>query len=301
MALTSPLLHFDTFGNVQKVLQAVDKHVPRIFGEDAPQFIDSLKQIIRTHAAQNGWDIVVLSLSKGTARQELESLAALEMSYLGPIIIDPTAHTPEHEVFSKKSLINARKERLIALNESTKDILIVLYGLDNTLPQTLVQLLLKRLQTTESILSGIPEGMTEKFTLKMTRALTRLKSLHKKILEKQQDYVDLDNEDTNGEMFLTLASLQAMMLAADDPQVKATLAALVDQIESVPQDFVGIRASFASFENAAEALIENRNIPTAHMDAHMEAPDIRDMDRNGEVDPGNKYAVQPGGPSLRPR
>jgi hypothetical protein len=121
-------LHFDTFGGLEHVLDQIDKFVPLVFKNEDISFIPTLKTTIRTQAIANKWNVIVLSLSKGMAREEIDIILNHPPDNVGPLVIDATAQTPEHEVIYNDTLLLTRKERIIRLNNETSDVLVVLYG-----------------------------------------------------------------------------------------------------------------------------------------------------------------------------
>jgi hypothetical protein len=282
LTLKQPLSHFDVFGPLDHVLRAIDIHVPVIFADEAPHFIDSLKEVIKKHAATNNWQSMALSLSKGLARVELDALLEKEVPHVGAIIIDPTAHTPEHEVFKKPSLIDARKERLISLNEATNDVLIIFYGLETAQSDVERLLLMKRMRVLEQTLDAIDDANSDLRQVtgfknrplsmhafrKLQTAKRHFKNAYHKMGQGHESQIDLDNDDQNADLFITLVALQNLIQNVNDPATLQTLQGLLHQIQSMPYIFENSGVNFAAFEDTANTIMQNRSSVTL-------APDVR--------------------------
>lgn len=148
-SMKQPLLHFDVFGPVKHVLRELDLRVARIFPEATEAFLDNLKALVRRYADQNHWDIVAVSLSKGMARQLLDDIVKVPLPRSGPLIIDPTGHTSDHQLYEHDSALRSAHERLTRVNEITGDILVIIFGVEEMTREVLQDFLMRRVRTTE--------------------------------------------------------------------------------------------------------------------------------------------------------
>lgn len=295
-----PFLHFDAFGPLPRVLQAVEAHVPDIFPKEAPNFIHHLKELIEKYAREHGWEQIAVSLSKGLARAELDELIEKETPHTGPLIVDPTAHSPEHHVFTNASLLSARKERLVALNESTNDILIIIYGIESTDVHIQRALLMKRMRilglsaehASEELETGLVAlkaaasprfALSQKHAARLRRAREHLKDAQKKMGMGSEALADLDNEDASANLFIALATLQALWQETGDPELRATLNSISAQILSIPTHYENAGISFINYENMASQLIEIRQ-------TSLLAPDVR---ADGDAHMENRTGLRP--------
>jgi hypothetical protein len=126
--LHQPVLHYMAHGDVRRVLNALEANLSTTFPGVPDVVAETLRRTIQREAQQHGWDTVAISLSKGIPRQALDEFLEKDFSHKGPIIVDPTAHTPDYETFNRDSILQARKERLIRVNEGTGDIMMILVG-----------------------------------------------------------------------------------------------------------------------------------------------------------------------------
>lgn len=295
-----PLLHFDAFGSRERVMANIDAYVPRIFPSEAPNFIDHLKELINKYADQHGWETIAVSLSKGLAREELDELIEKETPHTGPLIIDPTAHSPEYHTFTSAGLLSARKERLISLNESTDDILIVIYGIENVNASTQRALLMKRMrilgltaehasEELEAAAASMKAAGNPRITLvhkhaaKLRSATEKLKDAHKKLGMGGEAQIDLDNEEASGNMFLAIATIHMLLQETADPQLRATLQGLSSQILSIPTHYENAGITFNNYENAVNHMIEVKN-------DFVLAPNVR---ADGDAHMDNKAQLRP--------
>src|ERR1043166_2707440 len=120
-----PIVRFSTFGTVKQVLAEVDAVIPRLFPKRAAGFKTNLKKLIRLHSNANKWEYIALIVSQGMARRELDEFIGALDGHNGPIIIDPTARTPDHQTFDSQALVRTSKERMVMVNEATDDVLII--------------------------------------------------------------------------------------------------------------------------------------------------------------------------------
>lgn len=130
-----PIL-FSSFGNMEHVLHDADRLIPILFKDEDISFLANVKEVVHEHTQEYKWKSIILNISKGMARQELDTFINFKPPHVGPVVLDATAHTPEHEVFYDDALLLARKERLIRLNDTTKDAMYLLYGI-HSLPTPL--------------------------------------------------------------------------------------------------------------------------------------------------------------------
>lgn len=147
--MKQPLLHFDVFGSIKHVLRELDLRVARIFPEATPAFLDNLKALVRRYADQNHWDIVAVSLSKGMARQLLDDIVKVPLPHSGPLVIDPTGHTSDHQLYEHDTALRSAHERLTRVNEVTGDILVIIFGVEEMTREVLQGFLMRRARTTE--------------------------------------------------------------------------------------------------------------------------------------------------------
>lgn len=147
--MKQPLLHFDVFGPLKHVLRELDLRVARTFPEATPEFLDNLKALVRRYADQNHWDIVAVSLSKGMARLLLDDIVKVPLPRSGPLVIDPTGHTSDHQTYDSDSALRSAHERLTRVNESTGDILVIIFGVEEMTREVLQDFLMRRVRTME--------------------------------------------------------------------------------------------------------------------------------------------------------
>ncbi|MBY0429171.1 MAG: hypothetical protein K2Q32_08125 [Alphaproteobacteria bacterium] len=255
-------LHFDTFGNVHHVLEAIDHMVPIIFKGEDLSFIPSLKNTIRMHAHEHHWDVIVLSLSKGMARQELDVLLNHLPEHEGPLVIDATASTPEHDVVYNENLLLSRKERIMRLNDETGDVMIVLYGIDGLDAPMERKLLMRRMHymgvTLDMLLErndDIEAGATEEaFTGTLQRALSHIRSIYAH--DKSEEGTS-KNEAISGTAFMALAALIMAFENTNADYLKERLAIIVNEVKELPEVFKALNLSYEPFVNAANQLQNN--------------------------------------------
>ncbi len=122
------------------------------FPEVDDAFIANLKSLILRYADQNGWDVVAVNLSKGLARQILDDITEIPLPHTGTIVIDPSGTTPDYQVYDRDSALKAAHERLTMVNEVNKDIMIIIYGIDEMTRDVLLNLLMRRARMTSTTL-----------------------------------------------------------------------------------------------------------------------------------------------------
>lgn len=121
---------------MEHVLHDADRLIPILFKGQDISFLSNVKETVREHTQEFKWKSIILNISMGMAREEMDTFINLNPPHVGPVVLDATAHTPEHEVFYDDALLVARKERLIRLNDTTKDVMYLLYGI-HSLPTPL--------------------------------------------------------------------------------------------------------------------------------------------------------------------
>ncbi|NDE90544.1 MAG: hypothetical protein EB059_05320 [Alphaproteobacteria bacterium] len=254
-------LHFDTFGNLHYVLDSIDRMVPKIFKGHDISFIASLKKNIRMHAEHNKWDMIVLSLSKHMARQEIDIILNHLPEHVGPLVIDATAQTPEHEVIYNETLLLSRKERIIRLNDETGDIMIVLYGVHGIDPPLERKLLMKRMHymgTTLDMLlernEDIEGGATEEaFMGHLQRALSYIRSIYAHDASEEK----VEHRPIATDIFLALTSVLAAYQMTHDEHLKESIGHIVQSFTLLPEHFTALENDFKPFVNAAQVLSPN--------------------------------------------
>lgn len=253
-----PPLHFDTFGSIDHVLQSIDRQVPIIFKGEDLSFIPSLKNNIRMHAHSHHWDVIVLSLSKGMARQELDILLNHLPDHEGPLVIDATASTPEHDVVYNNTLLLARKERIMRLNDETGDILVVLYGIDGLDAPMERKLLMRRMHymgvSLDMLLErddAIDAGATEEaFTGHIQRALSHIRSIYFHNTSQEAK----DNTLVSSSAFMALSSVIMAYEATQADYLKERLDMIASELKELPVLFKTMNLDYEPFVNAANSL-----------------------------------------------
>ncbi len=281
-------LHFDTFGNLHHVLETIDRMVPIVFKGEDLSFIPTLKNTIRMHSFQHKWDVIVLSLSKGMARQELDILLNHLPEYQGPLVIDATASTPEHDVVYNENLLLSRKERIMRLNDETGDVMIVLYGIDGLDAPMERKLLMRRMHymgvTLDMLLErndDIEAGATEEaFTGALQRALAHIRSIYSH--DKSEESV-ARNEPIAGGAFLALSALLMAYQATDADYLKERLNIIISEFRELPEVFKGIDINYEPFVKAANEL-QRTTLPEATLENKLATlenrPEIADLLEN---------------------
>ncbi|MDX1922257.1 MAG: hypothetical protein SFW65_03890 [Alphaproteobacteria bacterium] len=255
---TNPL-HFDTFGSLNHVLESIDRMVPIIFKGEDLSFIPTLKTTIRLHAIQHKWDVIVLSLSKGMARQELDIILNHMPEHEGPLIVDATASTPEHEVVYNEALLLARKERILRLNDETGDIMVILYGIDGIDPPMERKLLMRRmhymgttldmlLERNEDVEGGANE---EGFTGALQRALSHIRSIYQH--DKSEEAI-AQSERTSSAAFMALSSLILAYEFTQADYLKERLSIIINNFKELPEIFKGADLNYDPYVKAANEL-----------------------------------------------
>lgn len=311
--------HFDAIGRVPEVMRQIEMRVPEVFPGLDENFIPHLNSVIGQYAGKNGWDYVVVSLNKGLARQELDEFLERDIEHEGPIVIDPTASTIEHQVYPSRIRARIQKERLIQLNETTGDVMLILYGVDKIDNITKRELLMKRVRMIDASLDLIDRDIAtadkardSKVAYTQSQRIAQMKER----LQRIGRYSDANLENNamaetdmgiSAELFVLLAQARMMMDSIDDQQMMNALATIESQVRSMPADFVGIGVSYEPYERAAMQLMQQERQDQAELkqappvvQPAATPPDVRDLDNNGEVDPGNKYGSQRFNPTHRP-
>ncbi len=256
-------MHFDVFGSLEHVLASIDHMVPRVFKGEDLSFIPVLKKTIRLHTLEHKWDVIVLSLSKGMARQELDVILNHLPEHEGPLIIDATASTPEHDVIYNEALLHSRKERIIRLNDETSDVMIVLYGIEGIDPPMERKLLMRRMHymgmTLDMMLErneDIEGGATEEgFTGALQQAMRHIRSIYQH--DKSEEAV-AQNERSSGGAFMALSSLILAYQFTQADYLKERLNIIINDFKELPDTFKGIGLNYEPFVKAADEL---RNTP----------------------------------------
>lgn len=280
-------LHFDTFGNLHHVLEAIDHMVPIVFKGEDLSFIPTLKTTIRMHAFQHKWDVIVLSLSKGMARQELDILLNHLPEHEGPLVIDATASSPEHDVVYNPNLLVARKERIMRLNDETGDVMIVLYGIDGLDAPMERKLLMRRMHymgvTLDMLLErndDIEAGSNEEgFTGALQSALSHIRSIYSH--DKSEEAV-AHPERTSGAAFMALSALVMAYALTHADYLKQRLNVIMSEFKELPDNFKGLGLSYEPMVKAANELRSTPQEAKAEnklaMDAKLEnRPEIADL------------------------
>lgn len=273
-------LFFDSIGTLSQVLRDVDAEVPRTFGAESDKFIDRVKDIVRNYATQNGWERIYLNLSKGLARQELDELISEHAIHQGAIVIDPTSSTPEHQVYQHYTEVRSCRERLARANESTSDIMLILYGLDKIDLPVVFSHMMRRLRMVAAVLELLPADAFASLSDRqnaMFAEIKRLSALLTKLTGLQtighmtesdmRIIMDSDGNRIVGTVFLLYAALQAMKEHGNDPAVQQTLEMLGRSIKLTPTVYAGAGLDFGIYNRAALDLGGEEKPPEAQ-DAH---------------------------------
>lgn len=242
--------HYDTFGTVPTVERRLEVAIPRIFPENSENIMLVLKDNIEKYAQQNGWEFVVVSVSRGLARMEMEQFLENEIYHSGGIIIDPTASTPEHKVFEAQDHARIQKDRLIRLNEQQGDVMAIIYGVSKLDKTIKVHFLMRRLRMAEGVLELMlrdiearhlgdrPLKLAHSQVAKLKEIQNRLKHLGRS----QESIGSIENiNDTDPTLGLELFALMAMHNqlheALEDVHLREALDARLLQLTDIPHDF----------------------------------------------------------------
>lgn len=269
-ALQKKVIRYDVHGPVSHVLRKIDQHLPHVFSHAPPNFIPSLKHLIKRHAAHNGWEVIALSLSQGLAREEMQNLLAHDIPHKGPIIVDPTAATPEHLTFENMKMARASMERVIMANDADNDILIIIYGLEGIDVEMERQLMLRRLRIMNSTCDMLRENFEwlddlkdnpDRLEEKLQRALRMVRENLGKLLDyvegaerRRADFHPDHNAHASAEMFLALVHLREALEGTTDPMLRLTLENVSMQIRHIPDNFVHADYSLVPYERMANEL-----------------------------------------------
>jgi hypothetical protein len=250
-----PLLRFETFGPVAKVIKEAEVNVPHVFGTAGEKILEPLKTVIMKYASNQAWGEMALSLSQGMAQRELDELLEREIGHEGPLVIDPSASTEEHQVYQSQTHAKLQKDRLIRANESTGDILTVMYGIDSTKREVQTRLLMHRVKMLQLTLEeaeeqdeglrkirGMP-GMSPAMKRRLSLMRRRLKTAHEGL-----GTVDDLNEDVHGELFLVLATI--MNMGGSGSVSSHVIQNLGYQLGLLPQQFNALGVSYEGFRQA---------------------------------------------------
>ena len=233
--------------------------VPIIFKGEDLSFIPTLKNTIRMHAHQHNWDVIVLSLSKGMARQELDVLLNHLPEHEGPIVIDATASTPEHDVVYNPTLLLARKERIMRMNDATGDVMIVLYGIDGLDAPMERKLLMRRMHymgvTLDMMLErneDIEAGATEEgFTGALQSALAHIRSIYS---HDSSEEAKPQVERSSGSAFMALSALVMAYEFTQADYLKQRLSIIISEFKELPDNFKGLGLNYEPFVKAANVI-----------------------------------------------
>lgn len=251
-------LHFDVFGSLEHVLASIDHMVPIVFKGEDLSFIPILKRTIRLHTLEHKWDVIVLSLSKGMARAELDVILNHLPDHEGPLIIDATASTPEHDVIYNETLLHSRKERIIRLNDETSDVMVVLYGIEGIDPPMERKLLMRRMhymgvtldlliERNEDIEGGANE---EGITGTLQQAMRHLRSIYMHDSSEEAQPV----QETSGQAFMALAALVAAYKATQSDFLRDRLEILANELKELPLVFKTMNMSYEPLVDAANVV-----------------------------------------------
>ncbi len=123
---------FDSVGSVRFIVNDVKAHLAAVFGKEAKDLVRPLTALVRRFAPENRGLTVVLSLSCGMARRELDEFTRHASRHNGPVVIDPDIRTRDFEVFADWSKIGEEKKKfLIRENNASGGIMAVIFAIDN--------------------------------------------------------------------------------------------------------------------------------------------------------------------------
>ncbi len=300
-------VHFDTFGNLHHVLEAIDRMVPLIFKDEDLSFIPALKDTIRVFAHNNRWNVIVLSLSKRMARQEMDILLNHLPEHEGPLVIDATASTPEQEVIYNESMLLTRKERIMRLNDETGDVMIVLYGLEGLDAPMERKLLMRRMHymgvTLDMLLErmdDIDAGATEEaFTGTLQRALSHIRSIY--FHDKSEESTHHSSEHISAAAFSSLSTLLLAYDMTHAADLKHQLNIIIRGVQEIPAVYRSLGVSYDSFINAAKHLQSNQEASTTLDHANKtEGAKVETEKAEAGKDPSGKDNAKADTPYNRP-
>lgn len=249
MALSRPLLRFDSFGTVEVVLHDIDKNVPRIFPEHGTSFTGALKKMVKQYSGLHGWNTVVLSVSQGMPEEEMQNFLDHPPEHRGPVVIDPTLLSPQNNSYENLDTLKDDTDRLVMTCESTNDVMVILYGIDGIDPHKSMQLLQARLRmmdmTFEMLKVDItpdPRGQPDK--LELSKDVKRLELARNvlgelnQVLEKSiTDNLDPDGNRMSQSIMEARYEIQFLLSHGYDPAFEHNLAAAALLLENIPQQF----------------------------------------------------------------
>lgn len=270
--MNKTVVRYDVHGAVAHVLRKAEQHVPHVFPHMPAGFLITLKQTIKKHAAHHGWQNIALSLSQGLAREELDDLVAREIAHIGPIVVDATGSTPEHQTFDNGKLVKVNMERLVMMNEAMNDVLIIIYGLESVDENTSRQLLIKRLRMTGNTLEMLRENFEwmddqrdnpNKLMSKLERTLKMVRENLGKLLLYVTAALKADQAPDNtalaqAEAFIMLVHLREALQHATDPQLRQTFENISMQLRHIPENFRDLDFTYGPYERMANDLVQER-------------------------------------------
>jgi hypothetical protein len=304
--------HFDAVGRVPEVFKRLDTAVPRLFPGESKEIIPVIKHNLTQYAAENRWEFVVVSLSSGMARLEMDEFLGGDVKHNGVIVIDPTASTHQHQTYSSRKLARIQKERLIKLNEGTGDVMVIMFGMDKLDRDATSQLLMRRLRMMGGSLEMIEKNIDTNKLGDMPKKMAfvqqqKLKEVRKRLKQFGIHRETGSTEEHSGEstlamsadFFVILALTYQMLDYFDDPAMRDILHNIEMQAKSIPEEFKSLGISYEPYERMANNLMDKEEARISNTQG-MNPPDVRDLSGDGKVDPGNKYASAPGGPQPKP-
>lgn len=306
--LTRAILHFETFGTVSYVLSDIDAHVPDIFADTERKLTTLLSEHVSLYASNNKWDVVSLRVSRGMARYEMNDLMENWITHTGPIMIDPTGSTPEHQTYNSGSELQSGRDRLIRVNEATGDLLIIMYGLDGIDRPVSAELAMRRLRLVNASLDLLATdiGGTSGGSLRH-RLLSEGQRLAALALQKQ-GYILKGNEDVElrslidpegnmlqAELLSLFAIIHTLHLdASRDPLFKQSLEAMMVDMSVLQTTLKEMGLSFRPHE---EAVLELRQ-RTDNIRKRQKGLEPVDQTK---VDKGRKMKQTAAAPRLNPK
>ncbi len=258
--MNQPIVHFDTFGTLKNVLRAIEVQVPFVFQDDTGKLAATIKDVVALYADQHNWDLVALSVSRGIARRELGDLVDRNVRHKGPIVIDPTGSTPEHQTFLGAGAIKACRERMVMANESSGDILIILYGLEQIDREVAQDLLMRRLRMMRATIDMMAEEGLESYGTDRMAHHTKINFLRK--LEQAQlvlgvvvggpgardselvNQMDWDGNKIKDALAQLVMLLDTMRKNPFDPHFSQCLNVLMLGAASVPEQYKALGFDF---------------------------------------------------------
>ncbi len=248
LLLSQPIVRFDSIGTVRHVLRDAETHVPAVFGVRGAEILGPLKRFVLQAAPENPWTLIVLSLSMGMARRELDEISSHEFRHDGPILVEPDVEVRQYNSYATINLLRHDTDRLAGDNEDTYGIFAVLYAINNYQQgHDNLRFAVRRVRMATQTLQQIMEEDEAlrhlyRHALLDGELVRRLLHLHDALgglTERVRNNASSNYYPTlQADINLAMAALAAMQ--GESPFVDISLQGLIHQLGRVPEEFAGI-------------------------------------------------------------